>query len=311
MASDKKKQTILIVDDERANLIVLNDLLKAEYHVLPAKSGTQALERIKTESPDLILLDVNMPEMDGYEVCRQLKSQERTRNIPIVFVTTLDSLENEEKGLLLGALDYISKPFHPPIVKARVKNILTFVLHKKLLEEMANLDGLTKIPNRRSFEEALNVEWNRCMRTCDPFSLAMLDVDFFKLFNDTYGHSAGDDALRAVGAILFENAKRSCDTVARYGGEEFVLLLPGTEAEGALTLTDKIRLSIKKLRIPHSYSSVCKYMTVSAGGATQMPKAGRSPIDLLKCADNMLYKAKKQGRNIVVWDSSTDEAAKE
>ena len=311
MASDKKKQTILIVDDERANLIVLNDLLKAEYHVLPAKSGTQALERIKTESPDLILLDVNMPEMDGYEVCRRLKSQEWTRNIPIVFVTTLDSLENEEKGLLLGALDYISKPFHPPIVKARVKNILTFVLHKKLLEEMANLDGLTKIPNRRSFEETLNVEWNRCMRTCDPFSLAMLDVDFFKLFNDTYGHSAGDDALRAVGAILFENAKRSCDTVARYGGEEFVLLLPGTEAEGALTLTDKIRLSIKKLRIPHSHPSVCKYMTVSAGGATQMPKAGRSPIDLLKCADNMLYKAKKQGRNIVVWHSSTDEAAKE
>ncbi|WP_289021397.1 diguanylate cyclase [Desulfobacter postgatei] len=311
MASDKKKQTILIVDDERANLIVLNDLLKAEYHVLPAKSGTQALERIKTESPDLILLDVNMPEMDGYEVCRQLKSQERTRNIPIVFVTTLDSLENEEKGLLLGALDYISKPFHPPIVKARVKNILTFVLHKKLLEEMANLDGLTKIPNRRSFEEALTVEWNRCMRTCDPFSLAMLDVDFFKLFNDTYGHNAGDDALRAVGAILFENAKRSCDTVARYGGEEFVLLLPGTDAEGALTLTDKIRLSIKKLRIPHSHSSVCKYMTVSAGGATQIPKAGRSPIDLLKCADNMLYKAKKQGRNIVVWHSSTDEAAKD
>ncbi|MDX9963927.1 diguanylate cyclase, partial [Desulfobacter postgatei] len=153
-------------------------------------------------------------------------------------------------------------------------------------------------------------EWNRCMRTCDPFSLAMLDVDFFKLFNDTYGHSAGDDALRAVGAILFENAKRSCDTVARYGGEEFVLLLPGTDAEGALALTDKIRLSIKKLRIPHSHSSVCKYMTVSAGGATQMPKAGHCPIDLLKCADNMLYKAKKQGRNIVVWHPSTDEAAK-
>ena len=311
MASGKEKQTILIVDDERANLIALNNLLKADYHVLPAKNGAQALERVKTESPDLILLDVNMPEMDGYEVCRRLKSQEWTRDIPIVFVTTLDSLENEKKGLLLGALDYISKPFHPPIVKARVKNILTFVLHKKLLEEMAKLDGLTKIPNRRSFEDTLNIEWNRCMRTCDPFSLAILDIDFFKLFNDNYGHSAGDDALRAVATTLFDNAKRSCDTVARYGGEEFVLLLPGTDAEGALALTDKIRSSIEKLCIPHSYSSVCKYVTVSAGGATQVPKAGRSQRDLLKCADNMLYEAKKQGRNIVLWHSSTEEATKD
>jgi len=311
MASGKEKQTILIVDDERANLIALNNLLKADYHVLPAKNGAQALERVKTESPDLILLDVNMPEMDGHEVCRRLKLQEWTRDIPIVFVTTLDSLENEKKGLLLGALDYISKPFHPPIVKARVKNILTFVLHKKLLEEMAKLDGLTKIPNRRSFEDTLNIEWNRCMRTCDPFSLAILDIDFFKLFNDNYGHSAGDDALRAVATTLFDNAKRSCDTVARYGGEEFVLLLPGTDAEGALALTDKIRSSIEKLCIPHSYSSVCKYVTVSAGGATQVPKAGRSQRDLLKCADNMLYEAKKQGRNIVLWHSSTEEATKD
>lgn len=311
MASHKKKQTILIVDDERANLIALNDLLKADYHVLPAKSGIQALERVNAQSPDLVLLDVNMPEMNGYEVCRQLKSQEWTREIPIVFVTTLDSLENEEKGLLLGALDYISKPFHPPIIKTRVKNILNFVLHKKLLEEMAKLDGLTKIPNRRSFEDTLNMEWNRCMRTGDPFSLAILDVDFFKLFNDTYGHSAGDDALRAVAATLSDNAKRAGDTVARYGGEEFALLLPGTNAQGALGLTNKIRLRIEKLCIPHSHSSVSKYVTVSAGGATQVPKAGRSQNDLLRCADNMLYEAKKQSRNLVVWHSSVDEAAQD
>ncbi|WP_432738301.1 GGDEF domain-containing response regulator [Maridesulfovibrio sp. FT414] len=297
---------ILIVDDERLNLNVLSDLLRQDYKVILAKNGNQALERVNTETPpDLILLDVVMPEMDGYEVLRRLKDNDRTKDIPVIIITALDSMQDEAKGLERGAVDYIRKPFHPPIVKARLKNHLTISRQRKLLEGLANLDGLTEMPNRRSFELALEREWRRCMRSGELLSLAMMDVDCFKQYNDNYGHAAGDDVLKKVAHVLLSEARRPGDLSARYGGEEFVLLLPETDASGGRYIAEKIRVMIADLGIVHEFSSAGQVLTASLGGVTFFPSTGSKPQDLAIAADSMLYEAKRRGRNQVLWTDLT------
>ncbi|NDV27459.1 diguanylate cyclase [Desulfovibrio sp. JC010] len=298
----EEKAKILIVDDERLNLNVLSDLLRQDYKVVLAKNGNQALDRINSENPpDLVLLDVLMPEMDGYEVLRKIKSRDETKAIPIVFITALDSEHDEARGLEMGAVDYIRKPFHPPIVKARVKNHLIIARQRKLLEGLANLDGLTEMPNRRSFELALEREWRRCSRSGDYMSLAMLDVDCFKQYNDNYGHTAGDEVLKKVADVLQAEVGRPSDVAARYGGEEFVLLLPETDSDGGRYLAEKIRVLIAELEIKHEFSSVSNVLTVSLGGVTVVPSTFAKAQDLTVGADSMLYEAKRRGRNMVLW----------
>ena len=298
------KQKILIVDDERLNRKVLTELLSAKYHIIVSKSGDQAMERIqKNPDIDLVLLDVMMPEMNGYEVIKHLKDKDKTKDIPVIFITALDSNEDEEKGLHLGAADYITKPFNPAIVRLRVENHLRFVRQRKILEKLAGLDGLTEIPNRRSFDDALIKEWNRLSRNGLPLSLAMVDVDYFKLFNDNYGHAQGDQVLKSVANLLNWGMRRTTDLAARYGGEEFVLLFPETSSDDAQQRVEKIRESIEALKIYHEYSTAAPFVTVSIGGATAVNRQ-ILPATLIETADAMLYKAKKSGRNSVIWKNS-------
>ncbi|MBK7002581.1 MAG: diguanylate cyclase [Rhodoferax sp.] len=298
---EHERQSVLVVDDERINRTVLADLLKAEYQVLLAKSGEQALERaLQDNAVDLILLDVMMPEMDGYEVIRQLKQHDKTRDIPVIFITALNSVGDEEMGLSLGASDYIGKPFSPAIVRARVGNLMRFVHQRKLLEALAGRDGLTEIPNRRTFDETLVRELRRNAREGGNLSLAMIDVDYFKQYNDHYGHARGDWVLKSVARALSRVLSRPSDFVARYGGEEFVLIMPDTDAKGARAVAELARTAVEALAIAHEKSNVAPYITVSVGGSTVTAK-NLSELELAQQADARLYDAKHHGRNRVVW----------
>src|SRR5579859_4005198 len=205
--------------------------------------------------PDLILLDVVMPGLDGFEVCRRLRAEERTQRIPIVFITGLNALEDERRGLELGAIDFISKPVQAAIVRLRVRNHLELKRYRDFLEDLSLVDGLTGIGNRRRFDEFLLREWRRSRRGRAPLALVLLDVDNFKAFNDHYGHAAGDDCLREVAATIAMLVRRPGDLCARYGGEEFAAILPHTDLTGARTLAERIREAVLALEIPHEGSA--------------------------------------------------------
>ncbi len=299
--SESEKERILIVDDEKMNLKVLADLLKEEYIPILARDGEQALQYAFGDTPpDLILLDVVMPQMGGYEVIKILKNNNRTNRIPVIFVTALNSIVDEEHGLKLGAVDYITKPFSPPIVKMRVRNHLRIVHQYKLLDQLAHLDGLTEISNRRRFEEVFEKEWGRAARNKYWLSLAMVDVDYFKQYNDHYGHAMGDMALRKIAKALDNVLMRPADFVARYGGEEFVLLLPETDAAAARGVAERSLQKVIDLAIAHRYSQVADCVSISIGVATTMVNSTISPQIFLLSADKNLYLAKERGRNQIV-----------
>ena len=302
MSSDKKQARILIVDDEKINLQVLSNLLRDDYTLILARNGEQALERIFSGAhPDLILLDVVMPGMSGYEVLKNLKENESSRQIPVIFVTALDTPEKEEKGLALGAVDYIRKPFSAPIVQMRVRNHIRLVQQTHLLEKLASLDALTGIPNRREFERLFQQEFARAQRNRTELSLGMADVDHFKQYNDHYGHSLGDIALKRIAEALENSLLRPADRVIRYGGEEFTLLLPETDSASAIMVAERVREAVRALAIPHQASPTGSYVTVSIGITTIRPGKEDSPEELLQEADTRLYLAKSQGRNRVVY----------
>ncbi len=297
------RATILIVDDQPANIHALAKLLKADYRIITATSAAKTLELARRDpGPDLILLDILMPDQDGYATCRQLKADEATHRIPVIFVTALDQAQDEANGLQLGAADYISKPFNPAIVRARVHNQVSLKLKTDLLEKIALQDGLTEIPNRRYFDHQLAQEWKRQSRHQGALALLMIDIDHFKPYNDHYGHGAGDECLRRVAQALRQVPTRSADLVARYGGEEFVALLPETDAEGARQLAEQMRAAIHALAIPHAYSPVADHITISIGASMHRPQQPSTNADALKlAADQALYQAKEQGRDRVVW----------
>ncbi|MFH2005384.1 MAG: diguanylate cyclase [bacterium] len=300
-----KKQSVLIVDDQRLNIRILSSVLEEEYHVMSATDGDQALAIARSESPpDLILLDITMPGMDGYTVCRTLKESDETRHIPVIFATAKDDIEDETKGFAMGAVDYIPKPFKLPVVLARVRTHLRIQRHSTMLEQMATIDGLTEIPNRRRFDDQLVDEWKRGIRSRHPLSLILLDVDHFKLFNDHYGHSLGDHCLCRVAKALEGAIHRTSDLVARYGGEEFVAVLPNTDLAGARIVAESMRRSVEELAIPHAPSETADEVTVSAGGCTLIPpRDGAEPEDLIRAADRNLYAAKGAGRNRAIVES--------
>jgi diguanylate cyclase (GGDEF)-like protein len=292
---------VLVVDDAAINRQVLADLLKADHTVILAKSGEQALSLAVRHVPDLILLDVVMPEINGYEVLRQLKSDSRTAAIAVIFITGLDSPEDEEHGLTLGASDYITKPFNLAVVRARVRCHLQLARQRRMLEALANIDGLTEIANRRHFDGRYEAEWALAVRHGQPLSVAILDIDFFKDYNDRAGHAMGDRVLQAVASALSNGMIRASDLVARYGGEEFAVLMPGIDAQGGFQLADRLREATGRLTMPHSDTNEGNRITVSLGGATLQPGTHESAAELLKAADDHLYRAKKEGRNRVVW----------
>jgi diguanylate cyclase (GGDEF)-like protein len=290
--------TVLVVDDSRTLCRLLGNLLCPRYRVLTAENGADGITLAMNCSPDLILLDIMMPDLDGLAVCRRLKSDSRTREIPVLFLTALGGEADEMRALEAGGIDFILKPISPPVLAARVRNQLELKHQQDRLRNLSLLDGLTGIANRRRFDQYLEMEWQRCSRNSQPLSLVMGDVDFFKAFNDGYGHGRGDDCLRAVARVFGMALRRPADLAARYGGEEFVCVLPETDQEGARIVADQIMAQMEDLAMPHAFSAIARHVTVSVGIATSVrPSLGRSWKTLVEEADMWMYEAKGRGRN--------------
>jgi len=307
--NDKEiKAKVLIVDDEKINLDVLICLLKPYYRTVAAKSGEQAFKRLEIPPlPDLILLDIMMPGMDGYEVCRKLKDDNATRDIPVIFITGKNDEQDEAKGFQAGAVDYITKPFSPLIALARVKTHIELKRRGDMLERLAGLDGLTGIPNRRHFDQFLTAEWKRSIRYNHSISLIIMDIDYFKLYNDHYGHAEGDECLKKVAKVISQSMIRSTDLTARYGGEEFACVLPETDYAGAITTANRIMKSIRNMGIRHENSHISDSVTVSIGVASINPTKNDKALNLIEMADKALYNAKRNGRNQI--DGNMPDAA--
>ena len=298
MNNERKKFSILIVDDEKSNIDVLNHILKEKYKLFIAKSGESAIKIARENVPDLILLDIIMPDMNGFEVLTQLKKSDLTSNIPVIFITGQDSKEDEIKGLNLGAVDYITKPFHNVIVEARIRTHMKIVEQMQIIERMSIMDELTELPNRRYFNDQLTREWGRAIRETASISLLIIDVDKFKVYNDTYGHPQGDALLQAVSAVFKQALKRPADFVARWGGEEFIMLMPGTDLDGAMEVAERIRAGVEETIIPCT-DGTSTGTTVSIGVNTERPMINLPVAGFVSRADKALYAAKESGRNKV------------
>jgi len=278
--------------------------LLLEYRIVVATNGPRAIEISRSDDPpDVILLDVVMPGMDGYEVCQRLTSDPATKKIPVLFITAKANDQDEALGLERGAVDYIKKPFSPTVVRARVRTHAELKQKRDLLESMSLLDGLTQIPNRRCFDERFHLIWDVAVRDRCGLTVVMIDVDYFKSYNDHYGHAEGDACLVRVAQTLGAAVKRKTDLVARYGGEEFVGLFLKTEEGDALKIAEALRQAILATGIPHERSPLEPFVTVSLGLASLVPTPNDSPEKLLARADEALYQAKAQGRNrtVVSW----------
>ncbi|TSE34587.1 Response regulator PleD [Tepidimonas fonticaldi] len=293
-----RKPRLLLVDDQPVHLQVLYRTLSAEHQLFMATGGEQALRVAHEQLPDLILLDVVMPGLDGFAVLRALRAERDTADIPVIFVTAHGGEDIETRCLEAGAVDFIPKPVNPSVVRARVRTHLTLKFQSDLLRALAFVDGLTGVANRRQFDERLAIEWSRAQRHGSALSLILVDVDHFKAYNDHYGHPAGDDALRRVAGCLREHVRRSTDLVARYGGEEFACLLPDTGLDDAQRLAVQLLEAVRAMAIPHRHGTPGGVLTASFGVATRAGPAqpGWQPALLLGLADAQLYEAKHQGR---------------
>lgn len=303
------KPTVLIVDDVPLNIQILAEALKDICRIKVAKNGVKALAvAAHSEKPDLILLDVMMPGIDGYEVCKQLKSDEHTRDIPVIFITAKDGAEDEEYGLNLGAVDYISKPFSLAIVNARVKNHLRLKFQTDKFNMLSMMDGLTQVANRRAFDLALPKEWRRLKRVAGELSIVKLNIDCFKQYNECYGPLLGDDCLKLIAQTITINFRRSLDLVTRFNGNEFVILLSETTLATAAQQAVKLCEAIEALAIPFKDGCVDEYITVSVGCASLFPGEllADAEQELIERVDEQLRLAQSAGRNRVVWPVELD-----
>lgn len=293
------KPRVLAVDDQPVHLQVLHELFRHDYQLFVATSGERALEICRDHAPDLVLLDVAMPGMDGYEVCARLKAQALTRDIPVIFLTAHTDPAEETRALELGAVDFIAKPINPAVVRARVRTHITLKHQGDSLRKLAFLDGLTGVYNRRYLDQQLPIELARACRSMQPLSMMMIDVDCFKSYNDHYGHLAGDDALRAVVRCVAQCLRRPGDMVARFGGEEFVCVLPETPFEAAMALGREMERQVRGLGIVHAHGTAAGCVTISLGVVTREHEGPQDHLDLLAAADAQVYQAKRAGRATV------------
>ena len=291
---------ILVIDDSPVQADFLRSILKDDYDITTCQTAQDGLRAAKEETFSLILLDVIMPDMDGFMVLQELKGTELTKSIPVILLTSLADIQYEERGLLLGAVDYVAKPFSPVIIKARVNTHIQLYHYQSQFKQQAMVDDLTGIANRRRYEDVSAARWQEAYRFGLPFSVCMFDIDKFKLYNDTFGHPAGDQVIAAVAKTVSAYFHRATDLFARYGGEEFVAVFIGNTGRSAFEFMKTVRQAVEDLRIPHS-ASVSQWVTVSIGGVSTVPKAGDSYDTCLKLADTMLYDAKRFGRNRVIW----------
>lgn len=297
---------ILIIDDSQLQSEALKKILENDYEVTISNTAEDGLANAKSGVYSLILLDIIMPDINGFMILEQLQQTFMTKYIPVILITCLNDEQNEERGLTLGAVDYIIKPFKPLIIKARVDTHIKLFHYQMRFRRQAMYDELTGVANRRNYNGESLKKWREAIRLGLPISICMFDIDKFKLYNDTFGHPAGDKALVAVANTAASFMNRATDFFARYGGEEFIMLLIGDSAEASFTYVKKIRQAIEDLHMPH-VPSVAKWVTVSIGGVTVVPREGYVYDTYLKIADNMLYEAKESGRNIVIWSNNGNE----
>lgn len=301
--SELRKQTLMVVDDYRSNLQAMNALFEFQYQVVLFDNAKEALAYAQTDVVDLILLDLDMPDMHGYDACEELKSSPLTAYIPVIFVTASDSSDDEARGLLLGAVDYITKPVNLTILRARVRNHMELVYYRKQLEILSSVDGLTGVANRRQLDTMLLQHFASTVRFGHCMTLMMIDIDDFKPYNDLYGHMQGDDCLKRVARAIQSVRRRETDFVGRYGGEEFAMVLPDTDLEGGLVMANKLLQVVRGLNIEHQGASATDSVTISIGLTVfeaKSEQAKQQTVEqLIECADKQLYAAKHKGKNRV------------
>lgn len=288
---------VMIVDDEIANIELIGAMLEDDYEILFARSGEQAIEIARRSSLDLILLDVMMPGLNGYETCRRLKQDPGLANVPVIFTTGLDAAEAEIEGLSAGAIDYVTKPVQPASLHRRVSNHIDMKQMRDQLSNLALVDPLTGLCNRRMLETLLVEEMTRLARAQEYLSVILVDVDHFKQFNDIYGHLEGDRCLRAAAGALGGAMRRGGDLCVRYGGEEFACVLPRTDLDGAMHLAELLRARVETLAIPRRGSSCAPVVTISAGVSSGRCAPGMTMTRWFEEADRLLYDSKSAGRN--------------
>lgn len=303
-------EKILIIDDSPVQANFLSSILADDYEITVVNSAEEGLVQAKEEEYSLILLDVIMPGMDGFELLKMLQEEVILRHTPVILITSLSDTQHEEQGLTLGAVDYITKPFHPAIVRARVHTHIKLYQYRTHIEREATVDQLTGVPNRRRYDAVSGKRWQDAIRLGAPISICMFDIDKFKVYNDTFGHPAGDKVIKAVAETASSRLRRGTDFFARYGGEEFVSLILGGGSENDFRHLQAVRQAVEDLHIPHN-PEVSPWVTVSIGGITVIPKVGSSFDTYLKMADAMLYDAKRFGRNQVVWTNEHMEQLRE
>lgn len=315
MKNKSKALKVMVVDDSKVVAKVLTNYLSSMGITDPllAATGNLAIEIFKRERPDIVLLDVQLPDIDGFDVSREIRKLEAKGEwSAIIFLTSMNNDEDLVRGIEAGGDDYLTKPLAQVVFHAKVRAMLRLVemqrqlvsakhkldLANAKLKQISTTDALTGIANRRAFDNFLALEWRRCMRKEKPLSLVMLDIDFFKLFNDKYGHQCGDKCLRRVAAQIARAAPRASDMAARYGGEEFMLVLSETNQDGALKIAERVRQLVADLKIPH-YATASQFVTISCGVVSVLPDDKLSLDALVKSVDAALYLAKHGGRNRV------------
>jgi diguanylate cyclase (GGDEF)-like protein len=292
-----------MADEKSEKIERMHQILNPDYEVLTATDGEMAVELAIEQMPDLILLDVATPGTNGFDICKRLKSERRTAETPVLFVSDSNLGSEEASGLEAGGSDFIFAPFSAELVKARVKNHLELRRQRDVLRGFSYLDGLTGLSNRSRFDQILDQEWRRGQRSRSPLSLILMDVDHFKAFNEAAGRRAGDEYLRQIALGLEVSIHRAGDLVARYGGEKFVAVLADTDAEGAMGVAEKIQESVAALGLAHPNSEIAPIITLSLGVVTRIAAFGEEPDAFVEDAKLALRKAKESGRNrIVVWN---------
>jgi len=289
------RPSVLVVDDTPENIDILSGILRNDYRILVANNGERALFICQRHLPALVLLDVMMPDLDGYEVCRRLKQDPATSDIPVIFVTAANREQDEVEGLAAGAVDFLSKPISPPIVAARVRTQIELKQQRDMLRRLSQTDGLTGVANGRAFEEALSRELRRCTRRQSSLALLLLDVDAFRAFNEGYGHQAGDRCLRRLASTLADCLGRSGDLLARVAGDRFACILPDTDLSGLRHVIERVGRDIANLHIVHSHSESKGYLTVSMAGLVAMPGPDWLLPNLLPHCEQLMAQAKRDG----------------
>ncbi|PZO39823.1 MAG: diguanylate cyclase response regulator [Pseudanabaena frigida] len=309
-----KPALILIVDDDLfMRKILVRYLERENYRVVEAADGMEALKLYQERQPDMILLDAMMPVLDGFECCSRLQQLPNGDHTPVLIITALEDRESVDRAYEVGASDYVTKPIHWAVLRQRVRRLLEqanlreqleaanqrLAVVVKELQRLVAIDGLTQVANRRHLDAYLEQECSRANREQIPISLVLCDIDFFKNYNDNYGHQEGDLCLQQVAQAIGKATNRPADLVARYGGEEFAIVLPNTDIEGGMNVAIRANEIIRSLKLPHNHSKVANHVTISCGVATLLPSQNFQAINLLKAADRALYVAKADGRNCV------------